>query len=604
MTIKLRLILTAILSVLVVALVIGVSFVTINAVQIKGDLYTKIILSKDLLADILPPPEYIIETRLITYAMLTSDTAQIAELKTKLLALKKDFMDRQGYWLESDVEPTMKKLVLNEIKNSALSYFEITEKEFLPAIDTHDLDKAQALVLGKLKTAYDTHRSYVDQLVILANQHAQNDEARADSALKTGFITLLVTAFLGVFLLLAILGFTNTTILKNINRLKSIAASLASEQGDLSSRLPIESSDEIAQTSRNFNLLFDKFEHNVHLAKEEEQKIKEANEQIHQHMKRSQLMISLTDLMSEGAIHGSLAIQSTMQTTIGTLQSILELNDQTSIVVQNVHQSTDQIISSMESIVVKIDATRTNANGVKHSTQEIAQVIALIKDISDQTNLLALNAAIEAARAGEHGRGFAVVADEVRKLAERTQKATTEVEATINILKQNAETMVESSESTEMYVKSSVEEVECFKVRLQELTSNADTIRRENLLISYDIFIELAKLDHIIFKLNAYNTLFKNDEKATFSDHHQCRLGKWYEVGDGKKAFSSVASYPLLEEPHHSVHDKVRASLACIAQGNCVEEAEKILENFRAVELKSKELFTILDHMVIEAKKL
>ncbi|WP_294876176.1 MULTISPECIES: HAMP domain-containing protein [unclassified Sulfurospirillum] len=436
MTIKLRLILAAILSMLVVALVIGVSFITINAVQIKGELYTKIILSKDLLADILPPPEHIIETRLITYAMLTSDTAQIAELKTKLLALKKEFMNRQAYWFESDVESSMKKLVLNEVKNSALSYFEITEKEFLPAIDTHDLNKAQALVLGKLKTAYDTHRNYVDQLVILANQEAQKDEARADSALQRGFITLLLTAFLGVFLLLSILALTSRSILKNINRLKSIAESLASEQGDLSNRLAIVSSDEIAQTSRNFNLLFDKFEQNVLLAKEEEKKIKEANEQIHQHMKRSQLMISLTDLMSEGAIHGSLAIQPTMQTTIGTLQSILKLNDQTSIVVQNVHQST-----------------------------------------------------------------------------------------AINILKQNAETMVESSESTETYVKASVQEVECFKESLGELTTNANAIRRENLLISYDIFIELAKLDHIIFKLNAYNTLFKNDAKTTFGDHHQCRLG-------------------------------------------------------------------------------
>ncbi|KFL34310.1 MULTISPECIES: hypothetical protein [unclassified Sulfurospirillum] len=74
-------------------------------------------------------------------------------------------------------------------------------------------------------------------------------------------------------------------------------------------------------------------------------------------------------------------------------------------------------------------------------------------------------------------------------------------------------------------------------------------------------------------------------------------------MGDGKKAFSSVASYPLLEEPHHSVHEKVRTSLACIAQGNCVEKTENILENFRVIELKSKELFTILDQMVIEAKR-
>lgn len=121
----------------------------------------------------------------------------------------------------------------------------------------------------------------------------------------------------------------------------------------------------------------------------------------------------------------------------------------------------------MTQIVEKIDDTRTNAEGVNQNTHEIEQVIALIKDISDQTNLLALNAAIEAARAGEHGRGFAV-ADEVQ-LAERTQKATTEVEATINILKQNAETMVESSESTETYVKESVNQVERFKEDLQNL---------------------------------------------------------------------------------------------------------------------------------------
>jgi methyl-accepting chemotaxis protein len=605
MTIKLRLMITALISVLVVVLVIGVSFITIQTVQIKGDLYTKIILSKDLLADILPPPEYIIETRLITYQLANAEPSKIDELKRNIASLKKDFLDRQLYWSEhqNELEPAIRKLILDDIKSSALTYFDITEKKFIPAVEQKNSDEAYALLNGELKTYYDLHRGFVDQLVLMANQQADADENVSNNALKKGYITIALSAFLGILILLSVLGFTNTIILKNINKLKTIAAMLASEKGNLSNRLPIESNDEIAQTSRNFNLLFDKFEQSVNLAEEEEHKIKEAHEQIHQQMKHSKLMISLTDLMSEGATQGSLDIQETMQTTIKTLQTILNLNDQTSLVVQEVHRSTDQIISSMDSIVVKIDETRTNANGVKHSTEEIAQVIALIKDISDQTNLLALNAAIEAARAGEHGRGFAVVADEVRKLAERTQKATTEVEATINILKQNAETMVEGTESTETYVKSSVQEVECFKEKLQELTTNANTIRHENLMISYDIFIELAKLDHIIFKLNAYSSLFKNKETTTFADHHQCRLGKWYDEGDGKKAFSTVASYPLLEEPHHSVHDKVRTSLACIAQGNCVEKAEDILENFRVVELKSKELFTILDQMVIEAKR-
>ena len=135
--------------------------------------------------------------------------------------------------------------------------------------------------------------------------------------------------------------------------------------------------------------------------------------------------------------------------------------------------SLEQTATAVEEITSSMQNVSGRTNEVIQQTEDIRNVIGIIRDIADQTNLLALNAAIEAARAGEHGRGFAVVADEVRKLAERTSKSLGEIEANTNLLVQSINDMAES-----------IKEQTAGITQINEAISSLESVTQENVSIA------------------------------------------------------------------------------------------------------------------------
>ncbi|MBP9211200.1 MAG: methyl-accepting chemotaxis protein [Bacteroidetes bacterium] len=399
--------------------------------------------------------------------------AKSAEEKTDVIEKIQTYRKEIGEFAEQ-----YEKTIMTDEGRKVFAEFVDARKEYVKDMDqlivlarANKVDEGMAFLKGDMgkssRTEQDLIKKMLDQKVELARTAAENNAALA-SAASTQIITFLV---IGVLFAIGLGVFIARSI---ANPVKEVVTNI--HNADLNSRFNSDRGDEIGDLQKAFDGFVEQIKTTLIQVSESSAAVASASTQI---SSSTEELAAGAQEQSSQAGEVATAVEEMTKTLGETTENVRKVADGAREAKESARKGGDvvgQTISGMKRIADVVNQSAEQVKILGASSDKIGEIIGVIDDIADQTNLLALNAAIEAARAGEQGRGFAVVADEVRKLAERTSKATKEIAAMIRQIQTDTSQAVASMDKGTQEVGTGISLAEQAGTMLNDIVGNAQSV--------------------------------------------------------------------------------------------------------------------------------
>jgi methyl-accepting chemotaxis protein WspA len=403
---------------------------TIEQVKVRGPIYNQIVQGKDLIADVLPPPEYIIESYLLVLQEAEeTDPTRIAQLIERGERLRLDYESRQEFWRRELAPDELKDFMTVAAAKSATEFFRLRDEQFVPALRAGDRERVRALI-PLMNRHYEAHRLAIDQVVAISTKRNAEHEKEADILIgqQQRTLFLLAMAILAVVVVMFVYAVrTGRNLSARIQQAADVAHRVAG--GDLATEVPVsESNDEAGRLLKAIAGMTQSLRGLVTRAKQASIELMSTATEFAATSRQQESTVQSFGASTNEIAAAVKQISATSAELLSTMEGVNAVAGQTAGLAEEGQNGLRHLDTTMERLAQAANTMAARLAAIREEAAEITGVVTTISKVADQTNLLSINAAIEAEKAGEQGLGFLVLAREIRRLADQTAVATLDIE--------------------------------------------------------------------------------------------------------------------------------------------------------------------------------